>query len=341
MWFNSPETELTELAGDGSDRARDAALRDFAARFAAPGRTPSVDEQIAELAVELERDRVPYLILKGPALARLLYRADEQRGYIDVDVLVAPASLTRTRESLQRLGYSRTNVRGIDDFMGVLHSEEWYRREPDGGLVDLHWRLAGCDAAPELVWMALQESHESAEIGGRSLPVPGRPALAMHAALHAAQHGPEDLKARADLSRAVARWPIAVWSSGAALATSVGATEPFAAGLRTLAEGSQLADALGLPETPGLSWAIENRDSRPRGTFHLEGLLQARGLRQRASVIRRSLFPTRDWIVWSYPWAADGRLRLAAAYARHVARTPLWAFRALKYKRAAQSAARK
>ena len=335
-WSSSRETDLSHSSGDGSRSAREEALRDFAARFAAPRRTPSVDRQIIELADQLDDRAVPFLILKGPALARVLYRVDEARGYIDADVLVAPAILDDARECLARLGYVRSAVRGIDDFMGLLHSEEWYRHEPDGALVDLHWRLAGCGGDPETVWTALDGSRQSIEIGGRALPVPGDSALAMHTAIHAAHHGPGDLKARADLARAVERWPLETWSSAARLAATVDATEPISAGLRTLEQGEQLASALDLPETPELTWAIEHRDERPRGTFHLDGLLSTRGVRARADVIRRSLFPTRDWIVWSYPWASGGPLRLAAGYARHLARSPVWAIRAFKYKRAAQ-----
>src|SRR5262249_62109186 len=104
------------------------------------------------------------LLLKGPVLARLLYRPDEHRAYGDLDLLVAPSDLALARAVLARLGYLNESVElGIDDVAGVVRSETWSRLEepPIEGvtvmppMVDLHWRLAGCDADAETTWRVL------------------------------------------------------------------------------------------------------------------------------------------------------------------------------------------
>ena len=105
----------------------------------------------------------------------------------------------------------------------------------------------------------------------------------------------------------------------------------FAAGLRLLPDGAKLATQLELPPTPALDWEIQHRAARPRGTFHLQALAEARGIRERASVLRRSLFPTRRWIEREYSSAVGGRVPLLRAYARHLTRAPLWAARAVRY----------
>jgi hypothetical protein len=97
-----------------------------------------------------------------------------------------------------------------------------------------------------------------------------------------------------------------------------------------------LAGDLALPEADALLWAIANRDARPRGTFHVRALTEARGLRERVGLVRRALFPPRAWILWEHRWAAGGRNRLLAAYAIHILRSPLWAVRAWRFRRRAE-----
>ncbi len=218
----------------------------------------------------------------------------------------------------------------------ILHAETWSRRVEAGPgsplLIDLHWRLPGCEAPADAAWEVLAPRRSSIELNGRETAVLDREGLALHLAIHAAQHGPDDLKAIGDLTRGLERWPLEVWRSAGSLAAELVATPAFAAGLRLVPIGAERADELGLPPTDELDWAIRHRDLRPRGTFHLEALTRARGARARADVLRRSLLPTRQWIAWQYPWAAGSRVRLVAAYGAHLLRTPVWAGRAWRYR---------
>jgi hypothetical protein len=141
-----------------------------------------------------------------------------------------------------------------------------------------------------------------------------------------------------DLARGVERWPLEVWRSAARIADELGATTLFAAGLRLLPSGVAIAVELALPETAELDWEILHREARPRGAFHLQALAQARGWREHASVLRRSLIPSREWIIWEFPSAAGGTLRLLAAYVWHLLRAPAWAARAWRFRRRARRA---
>ncbi len=277
------------------------------------------------------------LLLKGPALARALYRPGEHRGYSDVDLLVAPRDLARARQTLAERGYvNATEGLGVDDVAGVLHSETWARAVEAGlehVLVDLHWRLFGCQASAESAWEALTARRAWVELDGRRVAVLAPEGLALHVATHAAQHGPGDAKAMADLARGVERWAASVWREAARLAADLGATASLAAGLRLNPRGAELARELGLPRTDQLDWAILHREARPRGAFHLQAMARARGPRQRLEVLRRSLLPTRRWIAYQYPWAAASRVRLVAAYGAHLLRAPVWAARAWRYRR--------
>jgi hypothetical protein len=320
-------------------------LEEFMQRARGLARRSALDSATVEIIDAFEAADVDSVVLKGPALARMLYRPPETRSYYDVDLLVPPAHLAQAREALTRLGYGGgPELLAIDDVADVQNAETWWRPGPadEGGAIyiDLHWRLAGADAPAEAAWAVLAAGRTSIDLDGRRVLVLDRPGLALHLAIHAAQHGPDAAKPIGDLARGLERWPIAVWRSAAALAGEVCAVPAFAAGLRLIPAGADLARALELPATEELTWAILNRESRPRGTFHLQALANSRGGRQRLNVLRRSLFPARRWILEEYRWARGGKLRLAAAYAAHLLRAPLWAARSWRYGRRERAAGR-
>jgi Uncharacterised nucleotidyltransferase len=314
-----------------------AALDDFVARA-------HMQDRANELEAAFEAfgsAQVDALLLKGPALARRLYAQGESRAYLDVDLLVPPRDLASARMALTKLGYA-TFHKALDDVGGVQHGEVWAGRGERGGgvWIDLHWRLSGCEAAGDVVWNALAGGRGSIEVRGRQVPVLGDDGLALHLALHAAQHGLSAKKPIEDLRRGIELWTLEVWRSAARLAATVQGVPVFAAGLRLVPRGAELARRLGVPPTPELEWEIMHREARPRGTFHLDAMANARGLRERASVLRRSLLPSREWIESQFPWAVRSRPLLLAAYARHIIRAPVWAARAARFRRERRAAGR-
>ncbi len=313
-------------------------LDEFIERARGLRRQEELDRNAIVVLDAFETAGVPSLLLKGPALARMLYTEAEHRGYSDIDLLVPASRLGAAREALIELGYTKAGEGlGIDDVAGIQHAEIWARRAESGPLwIDLHWRLGGCEAGDEVVWDVLAEGRMSINLQGHEVAVLGTDGLAFHLAMHAAQHGPRDAKAMGDLARGVQRWPVETWRSAAQIAREVQAVPNFAAGLRLLPSGAQVANQLDLPQRPQLEWEILHREARPRGTFHLRALTEARGPRQHANVLRRSVMPTQAWITWEFPWAARNRPLLIAAYVWHVLRAPAWAMRAWRYLRSAR-----
>jgi Uncharacterised nucleotidyltransferase len=312
------------------------ALEDFAVRARMAARTSRLDEALVKLLDACDTVGVEPLLLKGAALARTLYRSDESRGYYDVDLLVAEADLPVIGEVLEGLGYRNVSeLQGVDDVAGILHAQIWSRLAPEYGnlTIDLHWQLYGCEAPPQIVWDALSTRRELIDVAGREVRTLDRPGLALHLALHVAQHGPDDLKAAGDLSRGLERWSPEIWRQAAELAGELRALEALAAGLRLVPGGEAVATRLELPDADVLLWQIEHRGERPRGTFHMQAFTDARGLGERIQLLRRSLLPSRAWIVWEHPWAANGPLRFFAAYCAHVVRAPAWAIRAWRFRR--------
>ena len=327
-------------------------LEEFAQRVAVRGepleRTRQLEAAAAEVCRAFGAARIGFLLLKGPALARLLYTEAEVRLYSDIDLLVAPPDLERARVVLAGLGYGSNggDALGIRDVAGVMHAESWVITGPeltDYQLIDLHSWLAGAKAPAEEVWDRLVERRTEVELRGESVPVLNEEGLAMHLALHAAQHGPSNPRGLDELALGLERWPLDVWERAATLAAEIGAVEAFAAGLRLVPEGAELAGDFGLAATDRLDWEIRHAAARPRGTFHLQALLEKRGPLERARVLRHALLPSRAWITSRYHWAHDaGTPTLIAAYGVHLVSAPAWALRAWRFRRrAARGATRR
>src|SRR5215203_1808578 len=127
------------------------ALEEYVARSRMIARQSGLDAAALDALDAVVAAGVDALLLKGPALARTLSRPCEHRGYFDIDLLVAPADLVAAGSALASLGYTNVSeLHGVDDVAGILHSQFWSRLEPGFGniSIDLHWRLAGCEAPP-------------------------------------------------------------------------------------------------------------------------------------------------------------------------------------------------
>ncbi len=164
---------------------------------AAAARTFRLDVKGAEVRAALTGAGVRAVLIKGPALARLLHGS---RDYMDVDLLVDPVALPRAEEALAELGFRRFEreaaVRSTDPAVGraiggqgALHATVWLR-EQDGFLIDLHDSLPQCGADASVVWQALAGHLDVATIGGVATETLDRVASALLVALHTAHHGP-------------------------------------------------------------------------------------------------------------------------------------------------------
>ena len=246
-----------------------------------------VDHSTAEVLRAFERAGVSCVVMKGPALARWLYEPNERRAYRDSDLLVAPHDWDTAQRVLSEMGFV---ARGelLSTPWWNTHAVEW---APPAGhvLVDLHYTLQGVGVEPERLWSTLSRRLETLEIGGFPAPVLPVPGLALTQALHACHHGP-GWPALAELERALAREDEATWMAAAALAAELDAVDAFAAGLRLVPEGRELADRLGLPDQTPLEIALAPNFAAP-GALTLERFASAPNLGRRLAMIRYALVP--------------------------------------------------
>lgn len=175
---------------------------------------------------------------------------------------------------------------------------------------------------PEIAWATFAATRERIPLAGGEVPVLGPAARLLHVVLHAAQHGEAWGSAFTHVERALTRVDGALWREATDLAGGLDAVDAFAAGLRLSPEGAALADRLELPPVSSVRVALRATTAPPLA-LGFEQLAQAQGIRGRAAIIWRKVFPPRQFIVHWYPYAARSRTGLVLGYVRR----PFWLLR--------------
>lgn len=279
----------------------------------------AADAATVEAVGRLEREGMSPLLLKGPALARLLYEPSEVRTWSDADLLVGPSDHAAAMALLAELGFE-PRISDVAARDSVPHAVHLIRtRGPYPESIDLHRSFAGVEADPEVLWRSLDSNRESIDLFGRRIGVPSTHARLALVALHAASHGRPAERSMEDLRRAAARFGVGEWRAAAALAEEWEALDYFVVGLGLDPAGSQLLDRLGIERDPGTA-AVMRGEGMPRAQRGLEQLGRAGDPIARARLIARKTFPNAELMRMWKPLAHRGRVGLALAYAWR----PLW-----------------
>jgi hypothetical protein len=281
----------------------------------------AVDAVTVEVLDALRRAGLRPLLLKGPAIAALLYGPGAERHWDDTDLLVSPADEERALEQLARLGFElqteselkRDRVPHETHLVrdAVYPSASGRIRE----LVDLHRSFAGVGANPQTFWSSLDADRDAIELFGRRVDVPSVPARLALVALHAAAHGRPSLRPRQDLERAVSRRAELrdAFAAAAALARRWQALDYFVAGIRLDPAGERLLAAIGIEHQPSRAARMRAAGMGP-GELSLEHLARVRGTRRRIELIAATLVPSPETMRESKPIARRGPLGLLVAY---------------------------
>lgn len=288
-----------------------------------------LDAHAAATSERLRDAGVRSVVLKGPAVERLLYDGARRRD--DIDLLVRPDDVAAAAKVLQDAGFSLADV---DE-----HASTWLRAE-DGLSVDLHTTLIGVGVGHEEAWAILSEQTVPLELPRGRVDVFGPPALALHIVLHAGQHGGRSGRPLDDLERALDRLEPQVWTDAARLAWRLKAVAAFATGLRLHARGRELADRLRLPTATTAEIAL-HAETAPPTALGLYRLRSIPGFRAKLSFLARELAPRPAFMRAVYPVARRGPAGLALAYLWR----PFWLLRhtapaLLALRRAARAAKR-
>lgn len=278
----------------------------------ATARALTVDRFTSEVVGALERDGIPSVLLKGPVLQQWLYDDGAPRGYGDADILVPPDHVDRAVSVLDRLGFGDRSLEGVPH-MRPNHARTFFRAS-DGATVDLHETIPGATADAREVWHAVSSSATKLRVGGRLLDASSRPVAALHAALHAAHHGVKEPRPLEDLRRAVARASPDVWLEAEEIARTIGALAPLHVGLRLVPEGERVRAALRTGDVP-IDPAVRLRATTPPKLAEgFAWLSTQKGLRTKAVIVFRRLFPPPQFMRVCMPVARRGRLGLVLSY---------------------------
>jgi hypothetical protein len=173
------------------------------------------------------------LVLKGPVLAEAVYRRPDLRGYVDLDVLVAPADFGTALTALERAGctiYERNWPLVRDRMLGALRLTT-----PAGTILDLHWHLyyeRSVRAALPVDLAAVRARGRTVDVAGRRVRTLDGLDTLVHLAVHSALDGGDRLVwckdiEQALLYRAVPDWEqlaarVAQWHAAPAVALMLG-----------------------------------------------------------------------------------------------------------------------
>lgn len=279
--------------------------------------TMLLDAVAAQATALLTQHGIPAILLKGQVTAAWLY-PNEIRAYRDVDLLVDPMQRDRAIEVLGTIGYAHW-LAGADRI--EYGSNETELIGPHRTCIDLHHTLLGVGASPARCWQVLSTRTDQMAVGGRVLTILDPAARTMHLALHAAQNGPVDTKALADLERGLERLPFEFWQEGERIARSIEASEAFSAGLHVSEPGRRLASALGLapPHDVGL---VLRMTSAPREALQIQNLITTDSLGSQARFVVRKLWPSSVYMLGRFPAAKASSYALLIARLRRLAGLP-------------------
>ncbi len=274
----------------------------------------TIDAMSGKIVAGLREAQVPSLLLKGPVIARRLYRQGEIRPYADCDLLVRRSDLGLAETTVAGLGLRRHRAGEHLTPPWERHHNSW-RLDARQFDLELHWTLVHVGADSEALWEVITRDSRTMRVGGVEVSTPADPQLALILALHAAHHGVRWTRPHEDLRRAVEVLPGNVWRAAAEHAVDLDATRAFAAGLRLIPSGAALADALALRHEP--SFEVLLTTGRAGEGAHLaDRVFRAPGPLAKARVVLGAAFPS-PARMRARQAAADHHQPIALAYALH------------------------
>jgi hypothetical protein len=272
-------------------------------------RTDAYRRTLAETLNGLRRAGIPFLVLKGAALAETVYANPVQRHCHDIDLLVRREDFPRTDESLRALGFQRaTHGSPSNQHAAFVHANELP--------LEIHaapTRLAGS----ERLTMSFWRDARPVEIAGVPAAVPA-PHHGLLQVLAIWLYSPKrnNLRWAADAWFVLANSPDLDWDALIDAAHDAQVSLALAVALDYLAENldapvpahviqrlttASRQEAVGRDNTLYALWATTRRDLRA-----INWLLGGRHLRR--PVIRWLFLPTREYLVSAYGAGSRGTM---------------------------------
>ncbi len=140
--------------------------------------------ELVVLTRALAARRIPFVALKGPAMAVRLGRPPDSRPVSDLDILVARPDVPRALAVVEELGYQplpRSN--------GFMRERHCVRTDPPF-CIDLHWHVIGAHIGFPVDIPRLIAESQTVRLHGEEVPLPGDPWLLLITCLYCLHEPP-------------------------------------------------------------------------------------------------------------------------------------------------------
>lgn len=197
--------------------------------------------QRAYVQEALGAEGIPYLVMKGGALATRWYGDASLRPFVDIDLLVRQEDLGRARQVLIQEGYTDGPVHPTPHHAPPLYRQDW------PAAIELHHTLTRLAHPEPLDFDRLYPRSIVVEDGRYRIPTLSPEDTLLHLCLHLLAHVEHDhgwqLRSIWDIAAHVRAFPIR-WDMYSRQADTIGATRSCSAvlGLATVLTGVEIPD---------------------------------------------------------------------------------------------------
>jgi len=161
--------------------------------------------ELINITKELDKKRLPYLSIKGPALSQSLHQNITTRQICDLDILVDEEDLIKIADILIQKGYrtqlpydllKNAGFRALDNDFTFLHYDKKI-------MIELHWKLFPSRHHMPLDFEMLYHSHIHVTLQKHNIKVLSNANNLLYLCLHASKHLFEQLKWLCDIDRLI------------------------------------------------------------------------------------------------------------------------------------------
>ena len=198
-------------------------------------------DELCELASLLEDKQISFRAMRGPVLSQLVFGTPDKREYCDLDILVGPPDIDRTRTALEARGYHTPE--SLDKIRQNC-ALQMFNRERQVGL-DLHWSEVPYWLPVGTTFNVLEQPPSNMNINGLDIPTLPPEETILVQVVQCVKCGWRELDKWHDLITLIRLWPQLDWQRVMQVAEASGYFRSLILTLRLLDPNAHLE----LPET--------------------------------------------------------------------------------------------
>jgi hypothetical protein len=147
-------------------------------------------EALRAIASAFEGQRLPFILLKGEAISKVLYPQDGLRPYGDIDLLIRREGYEAAKAILKELGFQIRHPTTEAERRRLFGEIEFDKEGPISLTVDLHWDTLMASWEPRSIFSEPETwaSLDQLRLGNCAIPILKGEALLLYLSVHFAFH---------------------------------------------------------------------------------------------------------------------------------------------------------